>query len=124
MALYSLWFSSTLSSQLPVKAVEEVMEGKSLANLTLKVDPAALREIIANGELLKFVDAVAAQAASQISAQIVWYVAQARPEGAADGVVAKVEFHEIFSDGDKGFGTGRFPHPWPPVVSAGGPGVE
>jgi hypothetical protein len=87
------------------------MEGKSLANLTLKVDPAALREIIAKGELLKFADAVAAQAAAQISAQIVWHVAeaQARPEATTQGVVAEVAFHEVFVDGEPGFGTGRFP---------------
>jgi hypothetical protein len=89
------------------------MEGKSLANLTLKVDPAALREIIAKGELLKFADAVAAQAASQISAQIVWHVAQ----GATEGVVAEVAYREVFVDGEPGYGTGRFP-PRPPVVKA------
>jgi hypothetical protein len=89
------------------------MEGKSLANLTLKVDPAALREIVAKGELLKFADAVAAQAASQISAQIVWHVAQ----GATEGVVAEVAYREVFVDGEPGYGTGRFP-PRPPVVKA------
>jgi hypothetical protein len=89
------------------------MEGKSLANLTLKVDPEALREIIAKGELLKFADAVAAQAASQISAQIVWHVAQ----GATEGVVAEVAYREVFVDGEPGYGTGRFP-PRPPVVRA------
>jgi hypothetical protein len=88
------------------------MEGKSLANLTLKVDPAALREIVAKGELLKFADAVAAQAASQISAQIVWHVAQ----GTTEGVVAEVGYREIFVDGEPGYGTtGHFP-PRPPVV--------
>jgi hypothetical protein len=44
------------------------MAEKSLAKLTLNIEPDALREIIAKGELLKFADAVAAQAASQISA--------------------------------------------------------
>lgn len=94
------------------------MEGKSLANLTLKVDSAALREIIAKGELLKFADAVAAQAAAQISAQIVWHVAEAqgRAEVATDNVVAEVAFSEVFVDGEPGFGTGRFPPKWPPVV--------
>jgi hypothetical protein len=94
------------------------MERKSLASLTLKVDPAALREIIAKGELLKFADAVAAQAAAQISAQIVWHVAetQGRPAG-EDAPAAEIAFHEVFVDGEPGFGTGRFPPHWPPVVS-------
>jgi len=96
------------------------MENKSLANLTLKVDPVALREIIAKGDLLKFADTVAAQAAAQISAQIVWYVAEAqvRPEGANEGVLAEVAFHEVFVDGEPGFGTGRFPPRPGPVVAA------
>jgi hypothetical protein len=99
--------------------VEEIMETKSLANLTLKVDPAALREIIAKGELLKFADTVAAQAAAQISAQIVWYVAEAQGRSAipAEGVLAEVDFHEVFVDGEPGFGTGRFPPHGPIVVS-------
>jgi hypothetical protein len=97
------------------------MEHKSLANLSLKVDPAALREIIAKGNLLQFADAVAEQAAAQISAQIVWYVAeaQARPEAAASDVLAEVAFHEVFVDGEPGYGTGRFP-PRPVVFGDGG----
>ena len=93
------------------------MQGRTLANLTLTVDPEALREIIANGELIKFADAVAAQAAAQISAQIVWHVAEAaaRPEAVAGGAVAEIAFHSVFVDGEPGFGTGRFP-PRPPVV--------
>jgi hypothetical protein len=102
------------------------MESKSLASLTLTVDPASLREIIAKGSLLQFADAVAAQAASQISAQIVWHVAeaQAHPDTALSGgnVVAQVAFHEVFVDGEPGFGTGRFPPR--PVVSSGGSPVE
>jgi len=97
---------------LPLKIVkEDAMSSKSLANLTLTVDPAALREIIAKGSLLKFADAVAAQAASQISAQIVWHVAevQARAEAAVEGPIAQVSFHEVFVDGEPGYGTGRFP---------------
>jgi hypothetical protein len=97
------------------------MESKSLANLTLTVDSASLREIIAKGSLLQFADAVAAQAASQISAQIVWHVAeaQAHPDTAlrGDSVVAEVAFHQVFVDGEPGFGTGRFPPR--PVVSLG-----
>ena len=94
------------------------MENKSLAKLTLNVDPAALREIIAKGELLKFADTVAEQAAAQISAQIVWYVseAQARSQSPTD-LVAEVAFHEVFIDGEPGYGTGRFP-PHGPVVRA------
>jgi len=89
------------------------MEGRPLANLTLKVDPAALRDIIAKGELLKFADAVAAQAASQITAQIVWHVAEAqsRPGGADESVAAEVRF---VVDSAGGYGTGRFPPKWPP----------
>jgi hypothetical protein len=102
------------------------METKSLANLTLTVDPSALREIIAKGNLLQFADAVAAQAASQISAQIVWHVAEAQTQPdlalAGGNVVAEVAFHEVFIDGEPGFGTGRFPPR--PVVSLGGSPVE
>jgi len=94
------------------------MEGKSLAKLTLTVEPAALREIISKGQLVKFADAVASQAAAQISAQIAWHAAeaQARPEEAeeaADHLLAEVAF--VFVDGEPGFGTGRFPPR--PVVS-------
>jgi hypothetical protein len=100
------------------------METKSLANLTLRVDPAALREVIAKGNLLKFTDAVAAQAAAQISAQIVWHVAeaQARPNAVAGELVAEMAFHEVFVDGEPGYGTGRFPPR--PVVFAGGATAE
>jgi hypothetical protein len=101
------------------------METKSLANLTLKVDPAALREVIAKGNLLKFTEAVAAQAAAQISAQIVWHVAeaQAKPEAAGGDLVAEMAFHEVFVDGEPGYGTGRFP-PRPPIVRGTGVNVE
>jgi hypothetical protein len=108
------------------RAMEEVMEGKSLAHLTLKVDPAALREIIAKGELLKFADAVAAQAAAQISAQIVWHVAgaQGRPAGVGESPVAEIAFEEVFLDGEPGYGTGRFPPHWPPVVVVPTPVIQ
>jgi hypothetical protein len=94
------------------------MADKSLAKLTLNIEPDALREIIAKGELLKFADSVAAQAASQISAQIVWHVAEAQKQAdvAKNGLVAQVDFHQVFVDGEPGFGTGR----WPPRPHWGG----
>ena len=94
------------------------MADKSLAKLTLNIEPDALREIIAKGQLLKFADAVAAQAASQVHAQIVWHVAEAqeRADIAKQGVVAQVEFQQVFVDGEPGFGTGR----WPPRPHWGG----
>jgi len=95
------------------------MEDKSLAKLTLTVEPTALRDIIAKGELLKFADAVASQAAAQIAAQIAWHVAEAPALPSAettDRLLAEVSFHEVFVDGEPGFGTGRFP-PRPVVVS-------
>jgi hypothetical protein len=106
-------------ASLTSESTEEVMDGKSLAKLTLTVEPAALREIIAKGELLKFADAVATQAAAQISAQIAWHVAEVStrpPEETSDRLLAEVSFHEVFVDGEPGFGTGRFPPR--PVVSA------
>jgi hypothetical protein len=95
---------------------------KSLANLKLHVDPAALRGIVARGDLLKFADAIANQAAAQISAQIVWHVAEAsaRPAAGNETIAAELAFQEVFVDGEPGFGTGtRFP-PRPIVLNAGG----
>ena len=85
------------------------MDGTPFANLSLKIDPAVLRTIIEKGDLLKFAETVSAQAASQISAQIAWHVAEAqgRPQEELERLLAEVSF--VLSDGEPGFGTGRFP---------------
>jgi hypothetical protein len=88
------------------------MNGNQIANLTLTIDPTALRSIIESGRLLEFVDTVARQAAAQISAQVVQHVAAAavKPQSEVGGVSAQVAFVSVIGDGEPGFGT----HPRPP----------
>jgi hypothetical protein len=88
------------------------MESKQIASLTLNVDHQALRAIISSGRLLEFADTVAAQAAAQISAQLVQRVAEAalEPKGLESGVSAEVSYRMAVGDGEPGFGT----HPRPP----------
>lgn len=83
------------------------MEGKQIANLTLNVDHQALRSIISSGRLLEFADTVAAQAAAQISAQLVQHVAEAalQPKALESGVGAEVSYLFVIGDGEPGFGT-------------------
>jgi len=88
------------------------MDGTQIANLTLTIDPGALRSIIESGTLLEFADTVARQAAAQISAQLVQRVADAavKPEAEIGGVATQVSFISVIGDGEPGFGT----HPLPP----------
>jgi hypothetical protein len=80
---------------------------QDIANLTLTVDPGALRSIIESGRLLEFADTVARQAAAHISAQLVQHVAAAsiKQEAAIGGVSAQVSFVSVIGDGEPGFGT-------------------
>lgn len=92
------------------------MEVNEIANLTLTIDPAALRSIIESGRLLEFADTVARQAAAQISAQVVQHVAAAAlRQSEIGGVSTQVSYVSVIGDGEPGFGT----HPRPPrfVVS-------
>lgn len=79
------------------------MANKELGNLSVKIEPEALRSIIADGRMLELADKIATEAAAQISAQLVEQVASEalKPEGLKTGVTAKVSF--IFDGGD--FGT-------------------
>ena len=81
------------------------MPRNEIGNLTLKIEPEALRAIIAEGRLLEFVDNAAR---AQIAAQIVDQLAQAslEPAGAQGGVA--VDFALLFEGGDYG----TKPH-WP-----------
>jgi len=83
-----------------------------IATLTLNVDPHALRSIISSGKLLEFTNAVATQAAAQISAQLVQRVAEAalEPKGIEAGIAAQVSYINVIDDGEPGFGT-RPPRP-------------
>jgi len=100
------------------------MSENQIANLTLTVDPGALRSIIETGRLLEFADTVARQAASQISAQLVQHVAAAalKPQPELGGVSAQVHYVSVIGDGEPGFGT----HPRPPrfVVSVAPEGQQ
>jgi len=67
-------------------------DSKQVASLSLNVDPEALRSIISSGPLLEFADTVAAQAAAQISAQLVQHVADGalKADGLRGGVSAAI----------------------------------
>jgi len=82
-------------------------DSKQIASLALSVDPEALRSIISSGRLLEFADTVAAQAAAQISAQLVQHVADGalRADGLRDGVSAAISYRLVTGDGEPGFGT-------------------
>ena len=76
---------------------------KEIGNLSLTVQPEALRNAIESGRLLELADTISKEAALQISAQLVQRVAEAalKPEALKSGVGASVSF--VFEEGD--FGT-------------------
>jgi hypothetical protein len=80
---------------------------KEVASLSLQVNSEALRSIISSGRLLEFADTVAAQAAAQISAQLVQHVADGalRTDGLREGVSAAISYRLVTGDGEPGFGT-------------------
>jgi|SRR5690242_8888134 hypothetical protein len=82
---------------------KELKMEKELGTLTLNIKQEALKSIIASGRLLELAGKVAAEAAAQISSQLVDHVASAalQNEGFKAGVSANVSF--IFEGGD--FGT-------------------
>jgi hypothetical protein len=93
-------------------------EVNQIANLTLRVEPEALRSIISSGRLLEFADTVAAQAAAQISAQLVQHVAEGAlaSKGLESGAGAEVSYLLVTGDGEPGFGTSPRPPRW--IVSS------
>jgi hypothetical protein len=83
------------------------MDTKDIATLKLTVDPKALQEIISSGRLLEFATSVAAQAATQVNAQLVQHVAQGalKQESLKSGVSVDVTYRSVLIDGEPGFGT-------------------
>ena len=73
------------------------MENSQIASLSLKVDPDALRSIVSSGRLMEFTNAVAAEAANQISAQLVQHVAEGPSKDQQGG--ASVEVHYVMMEG-------------------------
>lgn len=76
---------------------------REIGNLSLSIQPEALRNAIESGRLLELADTVSREAALQISAQLVQHVADAalKPELLKSGASASVSF--VFEEGD--FGT-------------------
>ena len=83
------------------------MENKEIATLKLTVDPDALREIISSGRLLEFATTAAAQAATQINAQLVQHVAEGalKQESLKGGLSVEFSYRSVIIDGEPGFGT-------------------
>lgn len=79
---------------------------RHIGDVSFKVDQAALKEIISTGRLAEFASVAAAQAASQISAQLVDHVAAAALDPKKLASAAELSFSYVFDGGD--FGT-----PWP-----------
>jgi hypothetical protein len=89
---------------------------RQIGKLTFTIQPEILREIISQGRLSEFAAVAAAEAAGQISAQIVDHVASAAltPERLSGS--AEVSFNYVFEGGDFGTtGPGRPRGPRPGV---------
>jgi hypothetical protein len=89
--------------------------GKKIAELTLKIQPEALKEIISKGRLAEFASVAAAEAASQIATQLVDHVAAAALDPGKLGAAAGLNVSYVFENGD--FGT--VPHPHGPRPGGG-----
>lgn len=76
------------------------MPNKELATLTLNIAPEALREIVANGRLLEFTHKLAAEAAFQISSQVVDHVAAASLKNDGLKSVTGAQISYIIDGGD------------------------
>jgi hypothetical protein len=77
--------------------------GRRIGELNLKIDPSVLRDIISNGRLSEFAAVAAAEAAAQISAQLVDHVAAAAIAPEKLQAAAEVSVSYVFEGGD--FGT-------------------
>ena len=95
------------------------MENDPIAKFSFDVNPEALRQIISNGKLLEFADAVSKKAAEQITHQLVQHVAEAglKTDGLSAATTgAKATFYSVTGpDGVDGYGTPR--KPWLPPSS-------
>lgn len=84
------------------EAADATRVARTLATLSLSIEPEALRAVIAEGRLLEFTETLAAAAAAQISAQVVDEVAKAAVSGGLTSQVG-LEVSYVFEGGD--FGT-------------------
>lgn len=93
------------------------MPGQHIATLKLSVNPEALRELISTGRLMEFAATAAAEAATQINAQLVQHVAHAslESERLTEAASVEVSYHSVLIDGEPGFGT-QPPGPKRPTV--------
>jgi hypothetical protein len=73
---------------------------KHIGDVTFKINPDVLTEIISTGRLSEFAAVAAAQAASQISAQIVDHVAAAALDPKKLASAAELGFSYVFEGGD------------------------
>jgi hypothetical protein len=98
---------TVFSNRFRLNQRRKVMDTKDIATLKLTVDPKALHEIITSGRLLEFANTAAAQAATQISAQLVQQVAEGalRKESLTGGMSVDVTYRSVLVDGEPGFGT-------------------
>lgn len=95
-------------------------QGKHIGDVSFKIQPDVLKEIISAGRLAEFASVAAAQAATQISAQIVDHVAAAAIDPKRLAGAAEFNFSYVFENGD--FGT-PWPHPHGPRGPWPGGGV-
>jgi hypothetical protein len=72
---------------------------KHIGDVTFKINPDALTEIISTGRLSEFAAVAAAQAASQISAQIVDHVAAAALDPKKLASAAEIGFSYVVLEG-------------------------
>jgi hypothetical protein len=84
--------------------------GKQIGALSFKIQPEVLRDIISKGRLSEFAQVAAAEAASQISAQIVDHVSAAAIDPNKLAAAAEVSVNFVFEGGDFGTVGPRGPH--------------
>ncbi len=83
---------------------------KHIGDVSFKINPDALKEIISAGRLSEFASVAAAQAASQIASQIVDHVASAALEPSKLTGAAELKFGYVFEGGDFGTPGPKGPH--------------
>ena len=91
-------------------------KNKHIGDVTFKIQPDVLKEIIASGRLSEFATVAAAQAATQISAQIVDHVAAAAIDPRKLASAADLQFGYVFEGGDFGTTGPKGPRPHGGVV--------
>ena len=93
-----------------IKTMTDKITHKHIGDVSFKINPDALKEIISAGRLSEFASVAAAQAASQIAAQIVDHVASAALEPKKFAAAAELQFSYVFEGGDFGTPGPRGPH--------------